>query len=139
MNKVFAVQELKRFHCPKCDGTYAQRTGANGSFVCQNSSCKHEYEQGVAKPRDSLTEAAAYGDIEVLFSGNNIGIALQPMVNQFKSVLRNFSDNDFILPTGDPVAISIASIIAARNNNGRVGFLRWDRQTRSYIKVQVTI
>jgi len=135
MNKVYVVQELKRYHCPKCDGTYSKPV--RGGFRCQT--CEHEYEQGVAKPRDSLTEAAAYGDIEVLFSGNKVGIGVQPIVKQFKYALRNFDDGDFLLVVGDPVLIGIASTMAAASNRGNVNFLRWDRQTRSYIKIGVRI
>lgn len=135
MSKVYVVQELKRFHCPKCDGTSAKRT--QDGFQCRQ--CHHEYAKGVAKPRDSLTEAAVYGDIEVLFHGNNPGLALQPLVVHFKHALRNFSSEDFLLPVGDPVLIGIATHIAAKANAGRVNLLRWDRVTAQYIKIGVEL
>jgi len=86
-----------------------------------------------------LSAAASYGDLEVLIKSNNIGIALQPLVTSLKHALRNFSDDDYILTVGDPVAIGLASTIAANANRGRVTFLRWDRQTRAYIKIKVEI
>jgi hypothetical protein len=92
---------------------------------------------GVAKPANSLTEAAVYGDLEILFHGNDIGIALQPNVIALQHALRNFSDDDFILPVGSPVLIGLASIIAAKANRGRITFLSWDRRTRAYIKIKV--
>jgi ribosomal protein L37AE/L43A len=142
MNKVFAVQELKRYHCPKCDGTYVKRNHMANSdrvFICKNERCRHEFDHGVAKPVHSLTEASVYGDIEVLVQTNNVGIALQPMVAQLKSRLKDFDDTDYILPVGDPVLIGMVAKIAADANRGRVNFLRWDRQTRSYIKIGVTL
>ena len=137
MNRVFAVQELKRYHCPKCDGTYAKREGL--TFKCQSSKCGHVYEKGIPKPMHSLTEASVFGQIEVLIPSNNIGIALQPLAASMKTALKDFDDDDYILPSGDPVAIGIAASIAAKNNRGRVNYLRWDRQTRTYIKITVTI
>lgn len=136
MKKVFVVQELKRFHCPKCDSTYTIRN-SDGGFKCKQ--CKHEYEFGISKPRDSLTEAAVYGDIEILHTGNSVGIALAPTIAQFKTALRNFDDEDYILPVGDPVLIGIASVCAAQANRGQLKFLRWDRQTRNYIKVEAKL
>ena len=136
MKKVFVVQELKRFHCPKCDSTYTAAS-PDGGFRCKH--CNHQYEFGVAKPRDSLTEAAVYGDIEVLYNGNSVGIALTPIAAQFRTALRNFDDTDFLLPVGDPVLIGIASYYAGIANRGIVNFLRWDRQTRNYIKIEAKL
>ena len=69
----------------------------------------------------------------------DIGIALQPLVASLKHALKDFCDDDYILTVGDPVAIGMATSIAANANRGRVKFLRWDRQTRSYIKIKVEI
>jgi hypothetical protein len=80
-----------------------------------------------------------YGDLEVLIESDNIGIALQPLVSILKPRLKNFSDDDYILTVGDPVAIGVVSMIAAKANRGRVTFLRWDRQARAYIKIKVEI
>jgi hypothetical protein len=40
---------------------------------------------------------------------------------------------------GDPVAIAIASMIAAEVNNGRVKFLKWDRENSCYYSVEVDL
>lgn len=137
MSVVFVVQEFRRYHCPKCDGAYSRKApGGAFGFVCNG--CQHEYSEGVLKTTD-LSAAAAYGDLEVLIKSNNIGIALQPLVASLKHALRNYSDDDYILTVGDPVAIGLASTIAAQANRGRVTFLRWDRQTRAYIKIKVEI
>ena len=137
MSKVFVVQEFRRYHCPKCDGAYSRKAPAGKfGFVC--NSCQHEYSQGVLKTSD-LSAAAVYGDLEVLILSNDIGIALQPLVASLKHALKDFCDDDYILTVGDPVAIGMATSIAANANRGRVKFLRWDRQTRSYIKIKVEI
>lgn len=137
MSVVFVVQEFRRYHCPKCEGAYSRKAPAGAyGFIC--NSCQHEYAEGILKTTD-LSAAAAYGDLEVLIKSNNIGIALQPLVASLKHALRNYSDDDYILTVGDPVAIGLASVIAAQANRGRVTFLRWDRQTKRYIKIKVEI
>ena len=40
---------------------------------------------------------------------------------------------------GDPAAISMASVIAANNNNGRWKLLKWDKQEQQYYVVKVDI
>jgi hypothetical protein len=135
MGKVYIVQELTRYHCPECDGTYSSR--AKGGFRC--SGCGHTYSEGIQKPTVDLTTASIYGELEVLIKMNHIGIAVQPVISMLRPKLKSFSDDDYILPTGDPVAIGIVTFLAAEANRGRVNMLRWDRQTRSYIKIPISL
>lgn len=139
MNKVYVCQQLIRYHCPKCDGTYSTFDRETNTQTCKK--CGHEYDsrEGVPKPVHSLTEAAVYGDIEVLYNHNKVGIALQPIATQIRHALRNFDDGDYLLPVGDPVLIGVCTYYAAKANNGRVKLLRWDRQTRSYIKIEAQL
>jgi ribosomal protein L37AE/L43A len=140
MNKVFVVQELHRYHCPACDSTYSKPHHVGGDFVgfkCDR--CDHIYKHGVSKPRDSLTEAAVYGDMDVLHRGNKVGLDTANIVQRFRHALRNFDDEDFILPTGDPVLIGIAIALAAKANRGKVNVLKWNRETRSYIKTELEL
>ncbi len=52
---------------------------------------------------------------------------------------KDFSDSDFLLAMGDPVAIAIASIVASDINNGRLKILKWDREHRAYYPVEIDI
>lgn len=98
-----------------------------------------ELRRGDGTPMHDLTPARVYGDLKVLIQSNNIGIAIQPLVAQLRSQLRGFSDDDYLLTVGDPVAIGVATAIAAEMNRGRVNILKWDRQTRQYVAVDVNI
>lgn len=91
-------------------------------------------------PVFDITPAAEYGEIELLIDSSvHIGIAMKPVAEKLRVKLRDFCDDDFILPTGDPAAIGIAIAIAAKYNDGRVNLLRWDRKMRGYIKLAVAI
>lgn len=131
MSKVYVVQELRKFVCPECDHWRLTKEGS--LYTCE--ACSHEFDRAKTVPKHDLTPASAYGDLEVLISRNNIGIAAQPIIAQLRHDLRDYSDDDYILAVGDPVAIGLAISVAADSNRGRVNILKWDRQTRAYISL----
>lgn len=78
--------------------------------------------------------------MEVLIRSHRMPVMMQQVYEDMKDKLKDFKDGDYILPVGDPVAIAMATTIAARKaETGRVNFLRWDRQTRQYIEVRVNL
>lgn len=87
-----------------------------------------EYE-----PVVNLMPAAKFGDLDVLFDGNHHELLTGPTVRVLKNKLRNFSDEDYILPIGNPVLIGIVTAMAAKSNVGKVKVLNWDREGRCYI------
>lgn len=84
-----------------------------------------------------LTPAMEYGQIEVLLAHSQSLLAPVPTVRKLREKLRNFSDDDYLLPVGDPVLMSTVAMIAGNMNNGRVKFLKWDRIQRKYLVIQV--
>ena len=64
-------------------------------------------------------DAGKFGDLEVLVSNvENIDLySTAPVVRSMNRKLRNFNDQDYILFSGDPVAIAIASGIVIREPN----------------------
>jgi hypothetical protein len=108
-------------------------------YVVQES-VRKDRRTGKFVPID-ISQAAAYGNIEVMLPNNPIGIAMQPVVNRLRHALRNFSDDDYLLAMGDPVAIGIAFALASQANRGKVKTLRWDRRVNggSYIEVHADL
>lgn len=91
-------------------------------------------------PGKNILSAEAYGPlIALLPSMMQIVISASEAVDILNKKLRVFSDQDYILAIGDPVAIGLASAIAARYNGGRVKFLKWDRVETRYYVVQTNI
>lgn len=86
-----------------------------------------------------MTPAAVYGELVVLLSHSKAALTAAPTVHELTSKLRDFSDDDFLLAVGDPVNIGIATAVAAKVNHGRVKMLKWDREARSYIRIDFTI
>jgi hypothetical protein len=86
-----------------------------------------------------LTPAREYGDIETLLPPGRLMLSPEPTVERLRDGLIHFTDDDFLLPVGDQVAIAAASAVAANINGGRFKVLKWDRQARAYLKIQVDI
>jgi len=61
------------------------------------------------------------------------------MVNRMKRVLRDFTDQDYLLLIGDPAAMSIAAAIASQYNNGKFRFLKWDKREMKYYPIVVDL
>jgi hypothetical protein len=79
-----------------------------------------------------FTPAMRYGELLVVLPPGPVMIAAQPMLAEIRRIMHGFSDNDYLVATGDPAAIAACTMVAARVNHGRVNLLRWDRRMRDY-------
>jgi len=87
-----------------------------------------------------IASAMSFGQIQVLLpSTMQIAFSTAPAIRLLKRRLRSFSDKDFLLLTGDPVAIGLVCSIAAVYNSGRYTALKWDRREKLYIPVRLDI
>lgn len=91
-------------------------------------------------PNHDLAPAMKYGEMKVLLPPHTqIAFSTAPTIRSLRNKLRNFSDDDFLLLAGDPVAIGLACAIAVFFNSGRYTALKWDRRERMYIPVKIDI
>jgi hypothetical protein len=89
-------------------------------------------------PGKNLTSALDYGQIEVLLpESRQITFSPGPIINELRTKLASFTDEDYLLLIGDPAAIGIACAAAAEWNRGRFKILKWDRQSNKYFPIQV--
>lgn len=100
---------------------------------------KRDQESGARVPLFDFSPAAVYGELTPLLGSNRSPLSPGPLVADVRSKLKNFNDADSILAVGDPVVIGIVVAVAAQVNDGRVAVLKWDRETRSYIRVAFNI
>ena len=64
-------------------------------------------------PNHDLAPAMKYGEMKVLLPPHTqIAFSTAPTIRTLRNKLRNFSDDDFLLLAGDPVAIGLACAIA---------------------------
>lgn len=95
------------------------------------------YRDGVPTPLFDVSPALKYGELEILAKHNNSMFASVPMVRHFRDKLKDFSDDDYILPVGDPVTIATVAAIASDINNGYFKMLKWDKKSRNYLVVEI--
>ena len=89
-------------------------------------------------PNHDIASAIKFGEIKVLLPANTqIAFSTVPTVRMLRRKLLQFSDKDFLLLTGDPVAIGLACSIASFYNSGRYNVLKWDRRERLYIPIRI--
>ena len=62
-----------------------------------------------------------------------------PMIRKMKRMLKDFSDDDYLLLTGDPAMIGVACSIVSETNNGKYKLLKWDRQERQYYPISINM
>jgi len=91
-------------------------------------------------PRVDVVSAAQWGNL-IALSNPFDQVHLNPgrIVSQFRRKLRRYSDNDWLLPLGDPAMIGIAFAVAADANEGRVNLLKWDRLEKHYYPVKISV
>lgn len=92
---------------------------------------------GEMRSKFDLTPAAQYGEILVLIPAGSSLISSVPTVRTLREKLRSFTDEDFLLPVGDPSIMMVAGSLAAEFNHGRFKVLRWDRHQHCYIPIQI--
>lgn len=92
------------------------------------------------KTNHDLTAAARYGTPTFLLeSSHDQTFAPQPVLRELNNKLRNFTDNDYILLVGDPVAMALAVNAAAMANQGRVKLLKWSKYHNGYFPIEVDL
>lgn len=71
-----------------------------------------------------------------VFPPGQVHLSPQVALNRARGAMRDMKPGDFLALAGDPVKIAICAQVAAEML-GRVKFLRWNRQTRTYIEIEV--
>ncbi len=87
----------------------------------------------------NLVPASKYGDIKVLLPPGQVAYSTAPTVRRLREKLNHFNDKDYLLLMGDPAAIAIAGAVACEKNNGKMRLLKWDRQEKQYIPIDVDL
>lgn len=91
-------------------------------------------------PKINIVGAQEFGKIEILLEEDKqIMFSPAPIIRKLKRLLRNYSDNDYILLTGDPAIIGVACAIVSDILNGKFKLLKWDRQERQYYPIEIDI
>lgn len=81
---------------------------------------------GQPEPKFSVGDARSFGEIVIVLRWReHVEIGIQGAVDRVAEVLSDFTEDDYLLPVGNPTLIAAAGAAAARATGGRVSVLHW--------------
>ena len=111
----------------------------NKVYVVQRPAYYDRQKKGWVNKYD-LAPAEEHGElVYMLRPGNVFRERLDDAVARLEECLAGYTEDDFILAVGDPVAIAAAAAVAARNTGGYVTVLKFDRHANSYIPYPIKL
>lgn len=100
---------------------------------------KRDHITGQMIPVMDFRKVLEYGEPVVCLTSGRVGLTPGPTIDTLRDKLRSFTDEDYIVSVGDPTGIFAAAMILGDINNGKCKLLKWDKESRRYICVQMDI
>ena len=92
------------------------------------------------KPKINILGAAEYGSFKFLLPElSQIIFSPGPLIFKLRKGLKDFSEKDYLLLTGDPAIIGVACSIVSDISNGKFKLLKWDKQERKYYPIEINL
>ena len=91
-------------------------------------------------PKINIIGATQFGNLRVLLPENS-QIILSPnyVITTLRQKLKDYTNRDYLLLTGDPAIIGVACSIVSDITNGKYNLLKWDKQERRYYPVEIDL
>ena len=91
-------------------------------------------------PKINIVGATEYGDVNFLLPEFSQTIfSPGPLVFKLRQGLKNFTEIDYLLLTGDPALIGVACSIVSDITNGKYNLLKWDKQEKKYYPIAINL
>jgi|TARA_X000001382_G_scaffold51780_1_gene35310 hypothetical protein len=91
-------------------------------------------------PKYNVLGAQQYGEIvSLLPEFSQIVFSPGPLIMKLRTLLKNYTPNDYLLLTGDPAIIGVACSIVSDITGGKYKFLKWDRQEKTYYTIEINL
>ncbi len=91
-------------------------------------------------PKINIVGATEYGDVNFLLPEfSQIIFSPGPLVFKLRQGLKNFTEKDYLLLTGDPALIGVACSIVSDITNGKYNLLKWDKQEKKYYPIAINL
>jgi hypothetical protein len=91
-------------------------------------------------PKINIMSASKHGNFKFLLPEfSQIIFSPGPLIYKLRSLLKNYTPQDFLLLTGDPAIIGVACSIVSEMTNGKFKLLKWDKQDRVYYPIEINL
>jgi len=94
----------------------------------------------IGQPKYNILGAQKFGQIvTVLPERSQIIMSPGPLIQKLKTLLKDYTTNDYLLLSGDPAIIGVVCSVVSDITNGKFNLLKWDRQEKTYYPIEVDI
>ena len=91
-------------------------------------------------PKINIVGASSYGQLKFLLPEfSQMIFSPGPLIYKLRQGLKNFTEDDHLLLTGDPALIGVACSIVSDITNGKYNLLKWDKQARKYYPIAINL
>ena len=92
------------------------------------------------RPKINIMGAAEYGTFKFLLPElSQMIFSPGPLIFKLRKGLKDYTNEDFLLLTGDPAIIGVACSIVSDITNGKFNLLKWDKQERKYYPIHINL
>ena len=92
------------------------------------------------QPKFNIMGAAKYGTLKVLLPEySQMVLSPGPLILKLRSLLKDYTEKDYLLLTGDPAIIGVACSVVSDITNGKYKLLKWDKQERRYYPIEIDL
>ena len=89
-------------------------------------------------PKINIMSASKYGKFKFLLPEfSQMIFSPGPLIFKLRSLLKDYTIEDYLLLTGDPAIIGVACSIVSDMTNGKFSLLKWDKQDRIYYPLKI--
>ena len=97
-------------------------------------------DKETGQPKYNVLGAQRYGDIVTLLPMySQIILSPGPLIIKLRTLLKNFTEDDYLLLSGDPAIIGVVCSVVSDITNGKYKLLKWDRQEKTYYPIEINI
>ena len=90
------------------------------------------------RPKINIMGAKEYGEFVFLLPElSQIIFSPGPIIFKLRKLLKDYSDKDYLLLTGDPAIIGVACSVASDITGGKYNVLKWDKQEKNIILLKL--
>jgi hypothetical protein len=92
------------------------------------------------RPKINILGAAKYGTFKFLLPElSQMIFSPGPLIFKLRKGLKDYTEQDYLLLTGDPAIIGVACSIVSDITNGKYNLLKWDRQESQYYPIEINL
>jgi hypothetical protein len=92
------------------------------------------------RPKINILGAAEYGTFKFLLPElSQMIFSPGPLIFKLRKGLKDYTNEDFLLLTGDPAIIGVACSIVSDITSGKFNLLKWDKQERKYYPIHINL